>query len=101
MNQVLAKRNRLRLKAEADSSAALKLARSFGFERPRNYRYEVGWYRRAAKMGNVEAQNLLGECYRDGKGVKRSKHLALLWLKKAAAGGERQAMVVLGKLARH
>jgi TPR repeat protein len=84
MNKTLQKRKRLQLKAKTDSVVALELARSFGFETPKNFRQEANWYRRAVEMGNVEAQNLLGECYRDGHGVRRNLKLGIKLLSLAA-----------------
>jgi len=42
------------------------LAQSFDFDPPSNRRTAIRWYRAAAKQGNPDAQNLLGENYRDG-----------------------------------
>lgn len=96
MNKTLQKRKRLRVKAETDSVAALELARSFGFEAPKNARQEVNWYRRSTEMGNVNAQNLLGECYRDGHGIKRNPKLGIELLLLAAKRGEPYAQVSFG-----
>ncbi|MFZ1073421.1 MAG: tetratricopeptide repeat protein, partial [Verrucomicrobiia bacterium] len=96
MDRTLQKRKCLQARAENDAVAALELARSFGFERPRSFRHEVDWYRRAAEMGNVEAQNLLGECYRDGHGVRRNLKLGIKLLLLAAKRGEPNAQVSIG-----
>lgn len=42
------------------------------------------WYSVAAEVGNSEAQNMLGLCYGEGKGVKRNYKRALKWYKLAA-----------------
>lgn len=45
-------------------------------------------YRIAARYGYGYSQYCLGMCYLNGEGVRRSKRLALLWLRKAAVNGE-------------
>ena len=40
-----------------------------------------------AKAGDAEAQNLLGNLYYDGKGVKPNYALSFAWTKKAAKKG--------------
>ena len=48
-------------------------------------------FRAMAREGDAEAQRLLGQMYRHGKGVKRSPTRAFLWFKRAAARGNRRA----------
>lgn len=42
------------------------------------------WYGEAAKRGNREAMDRLGDCYRDGIGVKKDPAKALKWYTKAS-----------------
>ena len=56
----------------------------------------MNWYRRAAELGNVEAQTLLGECYRDGHGVRRNLKLGIKLLALAAQRGDPDAQVSIG-----
>src|SRR5207247_11451310 len=98
MNKTLQRRKRLQAKAKTDSVAALELAQSFGFETPKNFRREVNWYRSAAEMANVEAQNLFGECYRDGHGIRRNLNLRITVILCAANREEPNAYITLGHL---
>lgn len=79
-----------------DVSAALKLALSYDFDPPRQRKKAVYWYTRAAVQGNAKAQTLLGECYRDGVGVRKNLKKAIEWLKLAAAQGDPNALVTIG-----
>ena len=49
-----------------------------------------------AKQGNAEAQNLLGEMYFLGKGVKQDYQEAAKWYRKAAEQGRANAQYNLG-----
>lgn len=44
----------------------------------------VGYYRKAAELGNVEAQFLLAKWYDKGEGVPQNREKALFWYRKAA-----------------
>jgi hypothetical protein len=44
----------------------------------------VDWYRKAADLGNIEAEIRLAECYRDGRGAPRDMAQAASWYRKAA-----------------
>src|SRR5689334_9215636 len=88
VNAIQKQRTLLRTAAGKNPTAALKLARSYGFDRPKDFHQEVKWYRRAAELGNLEAQNLLGECYRDGHGVRRNLKQGIKLLSLAAKRGE-------------
>jgi TPR repeat protein len=45
------------------------------------------WYRRAAQLGQAEAQFFLGTMYYLGRGVPRNAQLAHVWCEIALAGG--------------
>lgn len=47
----------------------------------------VDWLGQAALLGNENAQCLLGDCYENGYGVKKSIRNAIKWYKKAADQG--------------
>jgi len=49
-----------------------------------------------AESGDPVAQNSLGEMYRDGNGVKKSKKNAIIWFEKAAEAGNSDAQCNLG-----
>lgn len=52
----------------------------------------VYWLTKAAEQGNVDAQFVVGNIYRDGFGVEKNNSLAIAWYKKAAAHGHGAAM---------
>jgi TPR repeat protein len=56
------------------------------------------WYRKAAEMGNIEAEIRMAECYRDGRGVTRDMTQAAAWYRKAAEQGDPSAQGTLGLL---
>lgn len=47
-------------------------------------RAAVGWFRRAAVQGFVDAQNALGQAYSLGRGVERNPTLAYMWFELSA-----------------
>lgn len=52
--------------------------------------------KRAAEIGDREAQNKLGYCYEGGKGGPKDRKKAMLWYRKAAEGGNADAQNNLG-----
>lgn len=52
--------------------------------------------RRAAEQGDAKAQNSLGVCYANGRGVERSLAEAAKWFRKAAEQGDAKAQCNLG-----
>jgi TPR repeat protein len=56
----------------------------------------VEWFKKAAELGQSDAQNHLGWCYRNGSGVEWDHELAVKWLKKAAHQGDTDAHYNLG-----
>ncbi len=56
----------------------------------------ANWYRKAAHLGDPEAQNGLGVMYSLGRGVEKSKEEAARWYHSAAKQGYSQAMFNLG-----
>ena len=55
------------------------------------------WVRKEAEDGNPDAQLVMAQHYRTGKGVPRDPRLAGEWLAKAAAQGHPQAGLLLGR----
>ncbi len=58
------------------------------------------WLRRAALLGEVNAQYELGCAYYRGQGVKRSLRLAMKWLRSAARLGNAEALAFLERVER-
>jgi hypothetical protein len=56
----------------------------------------VGWFTRAAKAGQADAMNNLGNCYKNGNGVEKDMELAVGWFMRAAKAGQADAMDNLG-----
>lgn len=51
----------------------------------------VVWLKKAAAQGNADAENLLGDCYRNGWGVSEDVVAAKEWYQKAAEKGHQEA----------
>jgi TPR repeat protein len=56
----------------------------------------VKWYRKAAEMGNADAQCELGDCYSDGHGIEKNDHEAACWYFKSARQGNATAQLRIG-----
>ena len=54
--------------------------------------------KKAAKQGNMWAQNNLGCCYQYGEGVRKNYKKAVEWFTKAAEQGDPKAIKGLEKL---
>lgn len=64
----------------------------------KNYAEAVKYYRKAAELGNVDAQTTLGWMYDQAKGVRRNYAEAAKWYRKAAEQGYAYAQNELGVL---
>ena len=53
------------------------------------------WFRKAANLGNADAQNNLGHCYFYGLGVTEDIPQAIEWYRKAANKGNADAQYSL------
>lgn len=62
----------------------------------KNYAEAVKWYRQAAEQGHAAAQNNLGNCYYNGRGVTKNPDEAVAWWGKAAEQGYAAAQYNLG-----
>lgn len=60
----------------------------------------VGYFEKAARLGNVHAQYMLGKIYLETEGGHENIEKAIQWLNKAAEGGNSLAQYALGKLYR-
>jgi len=60
----------------------------------------IGYFEKAARVGNVHAQYMLGKVYLDEDSGHRNSEKAVLWLTKAADNGNSPAQFALGKLYR-
>ncbi|MDT3700802.1 MAG: MobP3 family relaxase [Thermincola sp.] len=60
----------------------------------------IGYFEKAARLGNVHAQYMLGKVYLDEDSGHRNSEKAVLWLTKAADNGSSPAQFALGKLYR-
>ena len=61
----------------------------------------ITFYRQEAENGNVSAQNILGNCYYYGDGVKQDHNQAIYWYQKAAEKDDKTARINLAKLYAH
>jgi len=61
------------------------------------------WLEAAAKQEYPAAMRLMGACYIEGQGVGRDDNLGMMWIARAAAGGDRisqaQMKAILGQIA--
>ena len=53
------------------------------------------WFKKAAELGDAQAQLELAELYEAGDGVKKDKELAIYWYEKAAAQEHDEAQLAL------
>jgi hypothetical protein len=60
----------------------------------------IGYFEKAARLGNVHAQYMLGRIYLDADSGHKNSEKAVLWLTKAADNGNSMAQFTLGKLYR-
>ena len=60
------------------------------------YESAVKQFAAAANLGHAEAQNQLGKCFAEGKGVKQDDAEAIKWFRKAAEQGIAESQYILG-----
>ena len=65
---------------------------------PKDFDKAVPFLQEAAEAGDPVCQNMLGVAFRDGRGVEKSRDLALEWFKKAARNNDRKAQLNLAQL---
>lgn len=54
------------------------------------------WYLQAALQGNSDAQNNLGNCYKEGQGVEKDMRKAIYWFRKSAEADNDYGQLNLG-----
>ncbi|MBQ2726495.1 MAG: toll/interleukin-1 receptor domain-containing protein [Clostridia bacterium] len=62
----------------------------------KDYEEAVKWYRKAAVLGHVKAQNNLGWCFENGYGTEKDYTEAAKWYLRAAEQGDASAQCSLG-----
>lgn len=65
-------------------------------DRLQDYKAAVAAYRQAAEAGMARAQSILGEHYRDGRGVERDAPKAVSWYRRAAEQHDQVGEFMLG-----
>lgn len=65
-----------------------------GLEQPQE---AAAWLLKAAEKGDAESRTRLAQMYQAGEGVEKNETLALEWYAKAAAQGDDEAELALGK----
>ncbi len=71
------------------------------YDNEEHYQDAFKWYKKAAKQGNSEAQNILGIYYASGIGTKQDYEEALKWHTKAAEQNNVDAQLNLGYYFEH
>jgi len=66
----------------------------------RNYTRAFAYFKKAAELGNPEAQRFTGLMLFQGKGCAKDRSLAGQWLRKAASQGDTEAQKILKSFAR-
>ena len=83
--------------AECQYSMGSELAVfSNGWREKKESQEAFSWFLKAAEKGHAEAQNEVGECYRDGHGVEPDISEAVRWFEKAAGQNNPRALFNLG-----
>ena len=96
-SDTLGKRTKLQQAAKfGNVDNIFELACSYDFDPPKNKHAAIRWYEKAAELGHAEAQNFLGEIYRDGRGVGQDFSKAAHLFQLAAAQGLGDAQLSLG-----
>ena len=86
----------IELKRAEDNNAKTQIKYGDRFAMQQNYTEAAKCYRKAAKLGNSDAQLYLGDYYRIGRGVKKDSQQELYWYRKAAEQGNKVAQFILG-----
>lgn len=79
---------------EASADEYLQIGREH--YRKSQYIDAINWYKKAARLGNTDAQTNLGFCYHTGKGCRRNIPEAMKWYQMAADKGNAYAQANLG-----
>jgi TPR repeat protein len=82
-------------KAEAGDVAS-QVSLASGYKDNKEYRLAAMWFRKAADLGDVQAQYRLGLLFSEGKGVAKDEKQAVTWYMGAAGQGMPEAEDCLG-----
>ena len=83
----------LALKSDVEAMTLLGRVYDEGFNKPHD---AFPWFKKAAELGNAQAQVELAELYDAGDGVAKDTEKAIDWYEKAAAQGHDEAQLALG-----
>jgi TPR repeat protein len=81
---------------KGDANAQYDLAVKLQYGEPQDLAAAIGWYRKAAAQGHVEAIESIGHCYYTGSGVKQDLAEAARWWRQAADKGSATAQYWMG-----
>ncbi len=93
-NELRLAQEKLQKAEENDANAQYK--KGFSFYTQKDYAKAVEWFQKAADQGNADAQDWLGVCYYNGRGVQQDYKQAVEWYQKAANQGDAAAQNRLG-----
>ena len=81
-----------------DFSREVRNCNTEGYNRNPYYDMEKAayWYLQAAEQGLSDAQNYLGTCYMDGRGVEKNIKEAIKWYRMSAENGDSYGQLNLG-----
>jgi hypothetical protein len=83
--------------AQGDAEAQFALAFSLAAApAPQDYALAREWYQKAADQNHHLAQFNLGQMFAQGQGMPKSDSMALMWIRRAAEGGDAGAQYDLG-----
>ena len=90
-------RNPLLIKAE-NGNAISQFNLGYCFDKgscsgiPQNKEEAIKWYTKSAEQGFEKAQNNVGRCYMEGKGVEKDVEEAKAWISRSAKKGYDKAI---------
>ena len=91
-----AKRKAEEAKRRAEEEVREAYQQGILYYNQKKYTEAAKLFSKAAEHGHVEAQFILGLCYKDGDGVKQDYEEAVKWFRKAAEQGHAEAQFCLG-----
>jgi uncharacterized protein len=84
------------LAEQGDANAQYELGVKLQYGDQKDVAAALGWYRKAAAQGHVEAIESIGHCYYTGAGVKQDLAQAARWWRQAADKGNMTAQYWMG-----
>jgi TPR repeat protein len=85
--------------AAAEGNAEAQFALGFSLAAgasPQDYASAMEWYQKAADQNHHLAQFNLGQMFAQGQGMPASNSMALMWIRRAAEGGDAGAQYDMG-----